>query len=345
MAAPPAESPAIARFCRPGATRYFCVDVGDELLDHVVLERRVAGAPPPAAAAAGAGAFLPLKGITTIIGTAFFSAIRLSRIRFAAPAVVHPSAVSPAPCTRYSTGYRARAGEVARRQVDQELVRVVVRGRVMDVPVDAAVGNVAHLPGRGRRARHFDEARGGAHAQLDLRVDRVGDGHAVDREEIKMHGRLERRRGDAPDAAGILGHRHHPAGRGCRRRQPVAGQRDGRGLRGSNAEGDGLVRMHFRRHEGVLRAAAATAARGRSRRRGRHLLRHDHSGTEHRHETGGEDESCIHRESPPTLYAFSPQSPPAQLAVSGPTGPVADEACAKAGVEGTARGGNLGFHR
>ena len=47
-----------------------------------------------------AGLLLPLNGMTTIIGTAFFSAIRLSRIRFAAPAVPHPIAVSPAPWTR-----------------------------------------------------------------------------------------------------------------------------------------------------------------------------------------------------------------------------------------------------
>ena len=40
----------------------------------------------------------------TIIGLAFLSAIRLSRIRFALPACVQLSAVSPLPCNRYNTG-------------------------------------------------------------------------------------------------------------------------------------------------------------------------------------------------------------------------------------------------
>ena len=34
------------------------------------------------------------NGITTIMGTAFFSAIRLSRMKFAPPTVVQPAAVS-----------------------------------------------------------------------------------------------------------------------------------------------------------------------------------------------------------------------------------------------------------
>src|SRR5580700_10893364 len=46
-------------------------------------------------------------GITTIIGFALPSAIRLSRIRFACPVVTQPASVPPAPCSRYSAGYLA----------------------------------------------------------------------------------------------------------------------------------------------------------------------------------------------------------------------------------------------
>ena len=91
------------------------------------------------------------------------------------------------------------------------------------------------------------------------------------REEVQMDGRLERLGGDAPDAAGVLGHRHRAASRRRRRGQPVAGQRDGRGLRRTDAERDRAVRMHLGRDERVLRSAAAA---GRRRRRGGGRLRH-----------------------------------------------------------------------
>ena len=43
----------------------------------------------------------PLEGV--MMGTRFW-AIRLSRITLAAPAVIHPAASSPKPCSRYNTG-------------------------------------------------------------------------------------------------------------------------------------------------------------------------------------------------------------------------------------------------
>jgi hypothetical protein len=46
------------------------------------------------------------SGITTIIGTAFFSAIRLSMMIGARPVSVHPGSRSPPPCSKYRTGYR-----------------------------------------------------------------------------------------------------------------------------------------------------------------------------------------------------------------------------------------------
>src|SRR5665213_921501 len=46
-------------------------------------------------------------GITTIIGFALPSAMRLSRIRFACPVVTQPASASPAPCSRYIAGYLA----------------------------------------------------------------------------------------------------------------------------------------------------------------------------------------------------------------------------------------------
>src|SRR5579871_5351347 len=46
-------------------------------------------------------------GITTIIGLALPSAMRLSRIRLACPVVIQPASVSPAPCRRYIAGYFA----------------------------------------------------------------------------------------------------------------------------------------------------------------------------------------------------------------------------------------------
>ncbi len=68
---------------------------------------------PGSAAAAGAvkfnvadGAGRPY-GITTIIGFALPSAIKLSMIKFACPAVTQPASVSPAPCSRYNAGYFA----------------------------------------------------------------------------------------------------------------------------------------------------------------------------------------------------------------------------------------------
>jgi hypothetical protein len=39
-------------------------------------------------------------GITTIIGLALPAAIKLSRMKFARPSLVHESSLSPAPCSR-----------------------------------------------------------------------------------------------------------------------------------------------------------------------------------------------------------------------------------------------------
>src|ERR1700733_3972902 len=46
-------------------------------------------------------------GITTIIGFALPSAIRLSRIRLACPVLTQLASLPPAPCSRYIAGYLA----------------------------------------------------------------------------------------------------------------------------------------------------------------------------------------------------------------------------------------------
>src|ERR1035441_9520161 len=46
--------------------------------------------------------------MTTIIGLALLSAIRLSRMKFACPWLDQPRSSSPEPCCRYKTGYRVR---------------------------------------------------------------------------------------------------------------------------------------------------------------------------------------------------------------------------------------------
>ncbi len=150
-------------------------------------------------------------------------------------------------------------------------MRVVVDGGVLPVPIDAAVRNVAHLPERDWLAGHFNQARRRPGAKLDPRVDRVGDRQAIQCEEVQMDGRLERRRGDAPDATGVLGHRHRAASRGRRRGEPVSGERDGRGLRRTNSKRDRAIRVHLGRDKRILRS---TAAAGRRRRRGGGRLRH-----------------------------------------------------------------------
>ena len=154
------------------------------------------------------------NGITTIIGAAFFSASRLSMMKFACPASVQPPAVSFDPWKRYSTGYAAWLLLVARRRVHPDPSRLAVdRRRFLPVDLHRPVRNIARFPERRRFGRNIHHARRRARPQLHIRIHRIRHRHAIHVERVNVDRRIERPDGHAPHALPSLRHFLARAGR------------------------------------------------------------------------------------------------------------------------------------
>ena len=148
-----------------GLDRVARLDRGDHVLQQVLLERREGRR---------GGEDVPLGpvvllarplGMTTIIGAAFPSAIRLSRRRFGWAKRCHSVSSPPMPCSRYSTGYFFSVG-VARRRVDLHLAgradRLRVVGDHLQLPVRHVLLGVD--PGRADRGTRGRRRRSGRSA-------------------------------------------------------------------------------------------------------------------------------------------------------------------------------------
>ena len=174
--------------------------------------------------------------MTTIIGAAFFSAIRLSRIRFARPNCVHAVSSPSAPCSRYSTGSRAGRPLVIRRRVDIGAPGGAGGLRRVVFDADGAVRNGLHVVEHRARPGHVDDALNQVRPAVvfDDRVSLVEVVDAVDGEVVLVDVGFDRAHGDAPHAVGAFRER----GLG---RQALAEDRHLRGVRRANAEGDAAV--------------------------------------------------------------------------------------------------------
>ena len=125
---------------------------------------RPPGAPPRPPAAAFVVA-LPL-GKTTIMGSIFLSAIRLSRTTWATPCLVHSSfSLPPMPWSKYSTGYFWSLGIAGRRINLHPAFRADGLGFVID-PFEFAV--------LGAFARLVESFRHGREGRFVVRAERDG---------------------------------------------------------------------------------------------------------------------------------------------------------------------------
>ena len=114
---------------------------------------------PAARAAAGRGDVWP-AGITTIIGFAFLSAIRLSRMKPARPTDAHASSLSPGAVQQVEDRVLAAPRLVAGRRVDVHPAETPQRGRVVGHLGDRAVRHVPRVrrppsPGRTPGSRRW----------------------------------------------------------------------------------------------------------------------------------------------------------------------------------------------
>src|SRR5262245_17549628 len=102
---PPIDSPARARDSRSAFTEYVFSMNGIRSLSRSFSNAANAG--PCFGNGSRGPTSLPARplGRTTIIGTVFLSAYRLSMITLATPPRVHSASVPPMPWRRYSTGY------------------------------------------------------------------------------------------------------------------------------------------------------------------------------------------------------------------------------------------------
>jgi hypothetical protein len=154
--------------------------------------------------------------MTTIIGLAFFAAIRLSRMKFARPWVVHPPLVFPCPVLEVEHRVLLLARVVPRRAVNERPPGLARDLRVVPQRPHLAVGHVLRVVEVHTLLRDLDTAGLPAIAEVGLAAG-VVDRHSIDDQPVVVEPRDGGRGGDRPGAVRPALHVEGPLA------QPVVG--------------------------------------------------------------------------------------------------------------------------